>query len=172
MKKHGDFHQRPKCRDVSRAGNWILAQMGVLLARGICGSASTWTTYGTCVETWIFSIFQIQDFEHILHMLVEAIKVLQSLMEELPATMHEAVQWSETESALQPCYRSTSRTRTQALRQSRATSNWTPSMYQIHLGAWQGTAPKNWHREAQKPRRKATGPGEPSCAVKTPYHGP
>ena len=34
-------------------------------------------------------------------MLVEAIKVLQSLMEELPATMHETVQWSGTESALQ-----------------------------------------------------------------------
>ena len=96
VKKHGDFH--PKCRDVPRAGNWILAQMGVLLARGICGSASTWTTYGTCVETWIFCISQIQDFEHILHMLVE---VLQSLMEELPDTMHEAVQWSGTESALQ-----------------------------------------------------------------------
>ena len=51
VKKHGDFHQHPKCRDVPRAGNWILAQMGVLLARGICGSASTPTTYGTCVET-------------------------------------------------------------------------------------------------------------------------
>ena len=101
VKKHGDFHQRPKCRDVPRAGNWILAQMGVLLACGICGSASTWMTYGTCVETWVFSISQIQDFEHILHMLVEAIKVLQSLMEELPATMHETVQWSGTESALQ-----------------------------------------------------------------------
>ena len=94
VKKHGDFHQHPKCRDVPRAGNWILA-------RGICGSASTPTTYGTCVETWIFSISQVQDFDHILHMLVEAIKVLQSLMDELPAAMHEAVQWSGTESALQ-----------------------------------------------------------------------
>ena len=75
--------------------------MGVLLARGICGSASTPTIYGTCVETWIFSISQVQDFDHILHMLVEAIKVLQSLMDELPAAMHEAVQWSGTESALQ-----------------------------------------------------------------------
>ena len=101
VKKHGDFHQHPKCRDVPRAGNWILAQMGVLLARGICGSASTPTTYGTCVETWIFSISQVQDFDHILHMLAEAIKILQSLMDELPATMHEAVQWSGTESALQ-----------------------------------------------------------------------
>ena len=101
VKKHGDFHQHPKCRDVPRVGNWILAQLGVLLARGICGSASTPTTYGTCVETWIFSISQVQDFDHILHMLVEAIKVLQSLMDELPATMHEAVQWSGTESALQ-----------------------------------------------------------------------
>ena len=101
VKKHGDFHQHPKCRDVPRAGNWILAQLEILLARGICGTASTWTTYGTCVETWIFCISQIQDFEHILHMLVEAIKVLQSLMEELPATMREAVQWSGTESALQ-----------------------------------------------------------------------
>ena len=100
-KKHGDFHQHPKCRDVPRAGNWILAQLGVLLARGICGTASTWTTYGTCVETWIFCISQIQDFEHIMHLLIQAIKVLQSLMEELPSTMHEAVQWSGTESALQ-----------------------------------------------------------------------
>ena len=36
-----------------------------------------------------------------MHMLVQAIKVLQSLMEELPSSMHEAVQWSGTESALQ-----------------------------------------------------------------------
>ena len=36
-----------------------------------------------------------------MHMLAQAIKVLQSLMEELPSSMHEAVQWSGTESALQ-----------------------------------------------------------------------
>ena len=34
-------------------------------------------------------------------MLVQASEVLQSLMEELPTSMHEAVQWSGTESALQ-----------------------------------------------------------------------
>ena len=101
VSKHDDFHQNPKCEEVPRAGNWVLAQLGVLLAQGICGSASTWSTYGTCVETWIFRVSQIQDFEHIMRMLVQAIKVLQSLMAELPATMHEAVQWSGTESALQ-----------------------------------------------------------------------
>ena len=36
-----------------------------------------------------------------MHTLAQAIKVLQSLMEELPSSMHEAVQWSGTESALQ-----------------------------------------------------------------------
>ena len=49
------------------------------------------TTYGTCIETWIFRVSQIQDFD-IMHMLVQAITVLQSLMEELPTSMHEAVQ--------------------------------------------------------------------------------
>ena len=101
VNKHTDFHQHPKCREVPRAGNWVLAQLGVPLAQGVCGSASTWTTYGACIETWIFRISQIDDFDQIMRVLVQSIKVLQSLMAELPASMHDAVQWSGTESALQ-----------------------------------------------------------------------
>ena len=35
-------------------------------------------------------------------------------------------------------------------------------MSQTHRGARQGTAPRNWHREAQKPRSMAKGPRKPS----------
>ena len=99
--KRGDFHQHPSCKAIPRAGNWILAQMGVLLVQGVCGTATNSTTYGTCIETWLFKVSQLPDFAPMLDKLAETIATLQSLMEGIPTAMREQVQWAGTESKLQ-----------------------------------------------------------------------
>ena len=99
--KHGSFHQHPGCKAIPRAGNWILAQAGVLLVRGVCGTATNSSTYGTTVETWLYKVSQVPDFTPILEKMAETIATLQSLMEGIPTMMHDQVRWAGTESQLQ-----------------------------------------------------------------------
>ena len=99
--KRGSFHQRPGCKAIPRAGNWILAQAGVLLVRGVCGTATNSSTYGTTVETWLYKVSQAPDFAPMLEKMAETIATLQSLMEGVPTAMHEQVRWAGTESQLQ-----------------------------------------------------------------------
>ena len=99
--KHGSFHEHPGCKAIPRAGDWILAQAGVLLVRGVCGTATNSSTYGTTVETWLYKVSQVPDFASILEKMAETIATLQSLMAGIPTMMHDQVRWAGTESQLQ-----------------------------------------------------------------------
>ena len=96
-KKHKEFHVAESCATVPRVGNWTLAHYAALLVGYVVGEATSETTYGSAMETWLYRISIEPEFEDMFMKLIQEI----NLLHDIPTRFHDTLEWNTTEKGVE-----------------------------------------------------------------------